>query len=309
VAKNFVLHDWNDIRLLLAVADRGSFHAAARALGVDQTTVSKRIAYLEEEMGRPLFRRRRSGARPTVAGLAVLSRAQSMASGAAQIEHAIRGLTVLPPPVITIAATAGLLEFTVKPALRGEFRAEFEIDRRQMAGPLPPLAYSSDPRAADIVIHATAPGDMPRGTGRVRIRRAGRMTFVPVASREYLKQHGAPAKFDALADASLLDIAIYRGRHGLDPWNEVVAGAERLVMFPNTPEIEAPLLAGLGITVLAPYAELYDRRFALVEMPVPDMSVTLWVAAHEDTLREPAARQVYNLLADTFQSSPFFGRR
>ena len=55
--------DWDDIRFFLAVARTGSTVAAARALKVNQTTVARRIADLEADMGAQLFERSRDGYR------------------------------------------------------------------------------------------------------------------------------------------------------------------------------------------------------------------------------------------------------
>jgi len=55
-------------RTFLAVATAGSFHGAAEKLNVTQTAVSARLRVLEEQLGRRLFVRNKSGARLTVAG-------------------------------------------------------------------------------------------------------------------------------------------------------------------------------------------------------------------------------------------------
>lgn len=55
---------WDDVRVLLAVLRTGSFTAAARRLGTDQSTISRRIAALEAEVG-VLFERGARGPRPT----------------------------------------------------------------------------------------------------------------------------------------------------------------------------------------------------------------------------------------------------
>jgi DNA-binding transcriptional LysR family regulator len=47
--------DWSDLRHFLAVARTGSTLAAARHLGVNQTTCARRITALEEELGLTLF--------------------------------------------------------------------------------------------------------------------------------------------------------------------------------------------------------------------------------------------------------------
>ena len=49
--------DWNDVRFFLAVARRRTLARAAIALGVDQTTVGRRIASLEARLGVSLFTR------------------------------------------------------------------------------------------------------------------------------------------------------------------------------------------------------------------------------------------------------------
>ena len=56
---------WDDVRVLLSVLRTGSFTLAARALGTEQSTVSRRIAALEGHLGAPLFERTPRGPRPT----------------------------------------------------------------------------------------------------------------------------------------------------------------------------------------------------------------------------------------------------
>ena len=49
--------DWNDIRFALAVAEKGSVNAAAKALAVNHATVLRRVARFEEMTGVRLFQR------------------------------------------------------------------------------------------------------------------------------------------------------------------------------------------------------------------------------------------------------------
>ena len=59
------------LRILRAVADRGSFTAAARELGYTQSAVSRQVATLEREVGATLFERA-GGVRLTAEGLVLL---------------------------------------------------------------------------------------------------------------------------------------------------------------------------------------------------------------------------------------------
>lgn len=63
--------DWDDLRLLLAVSEAATLSGAARRLGVDQTTASRRLARLERRIGEALFDRveGRLRPRPLVAAL------------------------------------------------------------------------------------------------------------------------------------------------------------------------------------------------------------------------------------------------
>ena len=67
--RELVLSRWDDVRVLLAALRAGSFTAAATRLGSDQSTVSRRIAALEQALGVALFERTRRAPQPTEAAL------------------------------------------------------------------------------------------------------------------------------------------------------------------------------------------------------------------------------------------------
>jgi DNA-binding transcriptional LysR family regulator len=64
--------DLRQLEILRAVTDKGSFTAAARALNVSQSAVSRQVLLLEEELGEPLFLRLGRKVRLTSAGAALL---------------------------------------------------------------------------------------------------------------------------------------------------------------------------------------------------------------------------------------------
>jgi DNA-binding transcriptional LysR family regulator len=77
----------SDLATLRAVAQRGSFTAAADELGYTQSAVSKRIRVLEAATGRQLFARERSGVRLTPAGEVVLRHAAAALDALDAIER------------------------------------------------------------------------------------------------------------------------------------------------------------------------------------------------------------------------------
>jgi DNA-binding transcriptional LysR family regulator len=76
----------NQLHMLVAVAEHGSFSAAAAALGCTQSRISHAIAELERELGTRLLARTHGGSLPTDAGLRVLDKARQML----RLEEALR---------------------------------------------------------------------------------------------------------------------------------------------------------------------------------------------------------------------------
>ena len=72
------MNDWDDIRFFLAAARTGSSRAAARALGVNQSTMSRRLSQFEEDQGVRLFERRARGLDLTDAGREIVESAEAI---------------------------------------------------------------------------------------------------------------------------------------------------------------------------------------------------------------------------------------
>lgn len=79
--------DWRDLRIALALERHRTLGEAARALGVDPTTVSRRITALEEAVGATLFVRSADGWRATDAGARVVDAAARMAHEVRTLGH------------------------------------------------------------------------------------------------------------------------------------------------------------------------------------------------------------------------------
>jgi len=66
--------NWDDLKIVLAIVRGGSLSAAAHSLGINQTTVSRRLNALEEGLGATLFLRSRASFLSTQAGEALIYR-------------------------------------------------------------------------------------------------------------------------------------------------------------------------------------------------------------------------------------------
>jgi len=98
-----------------AAGRHGSFSAAARELGMTQPAVSQQVAWLEAELGKPLFRRFHRGVTPTADGLALLAAASA---GFDAIEAAARNVRRRPgTAVLQVATDFGFAAWWLMPRL------------------------------------------------------------------------------------------------------------------------------------------------------------------------------------------------
>ena len=148
------------LRVLREVAERGSFTAAAAALGYTQSAVSRQVAALESALGVPVFQRHRTGVRLTAQGRAVLRHATAALDEIDAAVRAVRAPVASPAPVrLGAFASAGavLLPRTLG-ALR---RSHPEIDVHTREGSTPMLVRALRSGSLDLALVAAAPPYRP----------------------------------------------------------------------------------------------------------------------------------------------------
>src|SRR5581483_11055889 len=102
--------DWNDVRFFLAVARSRTLARAAAALGVDQTTVGRRIGALESRLRVALFKRGAEGFQVSAAGKGVLRAAERMEEAALELRSQAAGERSETVATVRIATTESLAE-------------------------------------------------------------------------------------------------------------------------------------------------------------------------------------------------------
>lgn len=275
---------------------------------MDQKTISRRIGQLEAAIGRPLFSRRKTGSMLTPAGRTLLERAAAMKTAADELEIAMRGLSASPTPVVTLSAPEGVLSYLLIPLLLEAGDAPLPLDRRLFTAPPPNLTFVTPPDLGDIAILTLSANEIPSGRGAFRIRKLGNLRMVPVAAKSLLHRSPPPSNFDGLSEHALVDVALYRPLRSLEDWNAMVmkkAGGG-LIVSPNTSAMHRAVAAGAGTTLTPDYAPLCDDRLAVLDIVSPSLRIDLWLSAHEDVLREPIIRQLYDDIATVFLHSPWF---
>ncbi|PCD03763.1 LysR family transcriptional regulator [Sphingomonas spermidinifaciens] len=183
--------DWNDLRIFLAIARGGQIARAARALGVDATTIGRRLRKLERDLGQRLFEQTRDGQALTQAGERLLAQVEAMQAAADAIGEpgGASGLS----GTLRISVSEGFGTWYLSPRI-ADFAAQhpgLTLDLAANSGFLSPSKRETDiaillarPRAGQVVAsrltdyalgfyaaanYLAATGE-PRGLGAVRSR-------------------------------------------------------------------------------------------------------------------------------------------
>src|SRR6056297_1844767 len=98
--------NWSDFRVILALARGGSVTGAAQVLGVDASTVSRRLSIAEEIFGATLIIRGGSAFRFTSVGLAVLKAAEAMEAAVSTTTLNVRSMRQAAVGTVRIACVA-----------------------------------------------------------------------------------------------------------------------------------------------------------------------------------------------------------
>ena len=110
--------NWDDLRFILAIARQGSLAGAARQLGVNHSTVFRRLNGVEKVLATRLFERLPTGYLPTAAGERLLARAERMDREADGLAREVAGLDRRLSGTVRLTTTASLAYYYVAPCLR-----------------------------------------------------------------------------------------------------------------------------------------------------------------------------------------------
>ena len=270
---------WHDLRYFSALAEHRSVRGAAPVLGVNPSTVTRRLEQLESALGIRLFRRTVQGLEMTDEGALVAARVQALAQDVRALETELGGLDQRLSGRVRCAVPDVLAIDVVMAELARHTQRYPDIEVELVPG------YQDLDLArgeVDIAIRATErpPEDMVgRPLGRVAVAvYASRHVLETLGDAGYIPwiEWGASGEVMSLYEA-------LRKRHFPDA--RVVLRCDQVLMH------HAAVRADLGLAILPCF--LAERDDALAR--VPEMAVQqgpmLWLLTHPD-LRSAARVQV-----------------
>ncbi len=282
--------DWNDLKLVLAIAEAGTLSGATRLLEVSQPTVSRRLTAFETALGLKLFDRGPEGYSLTPAGKRVHACALQIELEVCSIERNLaddgssEGHIVL-----TTSESFGI--YCVTP-LMAEFHSRFPRISLDMI--VSPDAVNVQRRTADIAVRVGG----ANSNGLVR-RHIGKVHYSIFGSTDYLEKNGEPKTLDDLRQHAIIGssgaAADFRQVKLLLDMSE---GGSAKFATDNLINHLAAVKSGLGLMALPTYvaADSPEIRPVLVEKFYPNLDV--WILTHKDLAQVERIRCLVDFLAD-----------
>lgn len=286
------MFDWNDLKYFLALARHGSTLAAARALGVDASTVQRRIAELERCIGEALVRREPTGYRLTPFGEAMRARAEGVeqaVQGFEQQAHAVRDEAVgvvrvtCPEPIVLRLKASTLIERFH--ALHPRLRVEFVMSDRYLD-----LMKGE----ADIALRS---GDTD--AGELVGRKIGDSYWAVFASRRYVEQHGQPTAVEQLAQHALIGFDGTMASHRAALWLARVAPEARVVARNNSVlGLVYSARAGMGLAPLPMPIGAAEPELVRVLGPIDELTRIWRVLAAPEQRHRPHVAAFFDFIVE-----------
>lgn len=143
---------WDDFRIVKAIGETGALAPAAAQVGVNQSTVFRRLDQIERSLGTALFERRRSGYAATPAGAEAIALAQRLEFDIVAVTNRLSGLNQEPAGDLRVTTSDTLACHLLTPILAG-FKAVYPAVRIEVAVGNGPLNLARG--EADVAVRAT----------------------------------------------------------------------------------------------------------------------------------------------------------
>ncbi|MDF0582883.1 LysR family transcriptional regulator [Bradyrhizobium yuanmingense] len=283
--------DWDLCKTFVAVADTGSFTAAARRLHTSHPTVSRKIAALEAQLGTRLVARAADGLALTADGRTLREHAEAMAAAALRAETAVAAGGHKARGIVKLSIGATLASHWLMPRLPAFLRAHDHIQLEIITHPFP---ASVRRREADVVLR-------PFDTGEENLigRKIGRLGTGFYASRDYAAGRSLPERRGDWKEHSVIGFADQTSNAQLARWSDVVTRQARVAMRCSSQgDMLAAVRAGIGISALSCFvAEAYSDLVRIAPQKLASVA-DLWLLAHPDLVELPAVRAVIEFVAE-----------
>lgn len=288
--------DWDDLRLILAVAEHASFAAAARHLNVNHTTVLRRVNSFEQAHGLRIFNRLATGYTLTDAGEELLRTAETMRGAVRDLSLRLEGKDLKLEGVLRIT-TCDTIMGSILPQILEKFSKRHEKIVVELS--TGPFVTDLAQRLADVAIRT---GDNP--TESLIGRHLADVRFALYASKEIANLVGGsnPLTFSKWIspDLTFSQMAVTKWIQSAIPASSIIFKADSLI------SLRQAAIAGMGIVPLPRYLGDNTPGLARLESDALEQFTTgLWILTHRDLRYTARVREFISFVSDELRQLSF----
>ncbi|MFJ4210033.1 LysR family transcriptional regulator [Paenarthrobacter sp. NPDC089675] len=284
----------DDLLILLTVSRSGKFTTAAQALGLNHTTVSRRIAALEKALGGRVLARAAGGWEVTELGaeaVLVAERVEAAVSTLGASDHAPDPIT----GVVRMTATDGFSAYIAAPAA-----ARLRKDHPGLSLEIVTVTRRALQQRSGLDIEVVVGTPQVHRAEAIRL---GEYRLGMYASKKYLKDHGTPANPEEMTQHQLVYFVDSMLQvDDLDAPRRLVPTMRDGLTSTNVFVHVEATRAGAGVGFLPCF--MADRHPDLVRLLPEDFAELLpyWLVLRPDSMRRPAVAAVVQALREETES-------
>jgi DNA-binding transcriptional LysR family regulator len=280
--------NWDHYKTFFLVLQKGSLSAAAKMLGVKQSTVGRQIESLEKDLGVTLFTRSPKGLRPTDAAIRLKPHLEILASASEALVRDVQADDNAVSGTIRIT-TSETVGFDILPRVLGEIQLKFPLIKFEIS--ITDNYQDLLSREADIAIRSG-----PLDQKAILAKKVGDLEMGLFGSKEYMRGKKHPRTDEDLKDYALIGLEQNSERMRRASKLAPLLGRTDFTYLSNNMLMHSRLVdAGCGLGLCWADKARTDRVRILPE--VHGAIYTLWVAMHEDLKKNRKYRAVFSELA------------
>ena len=270
------MFDWNDLRYFLAVAREGSMVAAAKVLGVNQSTVQRRLGALELAIGRVLVERSTNGYVLTDHGQRLVSHAQQTEAVAGDFQRRVNALDDSAAGQVKVASLVTVGQRIIKSGFIDRFQERHPGIQVEMV--LGQRVVDLARGEADVAIRGGAPG-----SDSLIGKKIADLPWAIFASKDYVERHGRPSGPSDLVRHKVIELVDEIEQLPAARWLRSNAPrAQVAARCSNIPSAHLAAKSGAGIAALPYVYANADKDLLCVLGPVPELNYPMYLLVHKD---------------------------
>lgn len=273
--------NWDDLRHFLAIAREGSVGAAAKSLGVNQSTTQRRLQALEQALGCALVERHATGYQLTPQGNILVASVTDVEAAVDAVQRRVASFDNKDVGPIRVTCLVSVGQRIIGSGLLDAFHVRYPGMIVELLMEQRVLDLSKG--EADIAIRGGTPG-----SGALVARKIAELPWGIYASRAFVERHGRPAAPRDIERFTVVELIDESENLPAARWMRSHASQARIAArCTNVPSAHLAVKSGAGLAPLPTVYAAKDADLVNVLGSLPELNYPMFLVTHKDIRGRP----------------------